>query len=128
MYIYTKVYSTKCRQDTIRAIYQYVPFKSGLKIQDLFVSARASPELLIEQSNDAFYGVLALVETIDGEHKIIRLKFQYESEPWSLRTLNYHSVKPIFSVTVMLACYGYLGEVSFADVRLTTDVGKFDLV
>lgn len=55
-----------------------------------------------------------------------RLKFQYESDAWSLRTLNFEVSKrkaPIRSVTLMIACYGYTGAASFTDIRLSTKHG-----
>ena len=44
-----KIYTAKCKQDTIRAIYQFVPFRYESNVRHLFFSIRATAEQLIEQ-------------------------------------------------------------------------------
>ncbi|UXI18298.1 hypothetical protein NH340_JMT04241 [Sarcoptes scabiei] len=117
-----KIYIAKCRSNVIRAIYQFVPFKKKSDVRHLFFSLRATSEQLIEQSNDGFFGLLALIEFNDGTDDLVRLQFQYESETWSLRTKDYRSYsRSIRSVTLMLVCYGYTGIISFTDVRLSSE-------
>ena len=90
-----------------------------------FFAKEDEPELL---KYDLFFGEVFYLEMIPL-YCFCRLKFQYENDAWSLRTLHYDSTKgkkssPISAVTLMVACFGYSGVASFADIRLTSASGK----
>lgn len=44
-----KIYIAKCKQDNIRAIYQFVPFRYESNVKHLFFSLRGTAEQLVEQ-------------------------------------------------------------------------------
>lgn len=67
-----QIFIAKCKPNSIRAIYQFVPFKIESNVRHLYFNVRATAEQLVEQSNDGFYGMLALIEHIDGTDEIIR--------------------------------------------------------
>lgn len=122
-----KILFAQCQQNRIRSIFQFIPFKPNANIRHLYFSLRATAEQLVEQSNDAFYGLMALVQLVDGREHIVKLKFQYESEAWSLKSQDYYSdTKPIYSVTIMVACFGYSGIASFTDIRLSSNHAGLD--
>ncbi|XP_054162377.1 xylosyl- and glucuronyltransferase LARGE2s-like [Oppia nitens] len=127
----SKVMSTQCKPDRSRAIYQFTPIRYDITLYDLHISLRAISDQLIQQSNDAFYGMLVLIKFTDTSHEIIRLQFPSELELWTQKKVrfNNHNKKPIESITSMLTCYGYSGTVSFTDITISPifDNNNYDI-
>ena len=72
-----KILFAQCQQNRLRSIFQFIPFKPNANIRHLYFSLRATAEQLVEQSNDAFYGLMALVQLVDGREHIVKYVFKY---------------------------------------------------
>ncbi|CAG2121891.1 unnamed protein product, partial [Medioppia subpectinata] len=67
----SQILSTQCKADRSRAMYQFIPIRHDIDLYDINVSLRATADQLVEQSNQAFYGMLVYVKFDDNSHEII---------------------------------------------------------
>lgn len=115
-------FSITCKPTTIRAIYQYVPFKRHVRLMSFRLSVRASAEQLESQTSDPFLGALVLVKLSDGSEEYYAVSFSPSTSTVTQRVGTFtvsKSARTIYTATVMLGCYGYVGIVHFTDVVLT---------
>lgn len=115
--ICSKGFSTSCKPDGIRAIYQYITFKREAQISGLELSLTATADQLESQVAGSTFGALAFVKLSDGSSENMKIQFPVNIDPLTPQstTLSVHGNRSVISVIVMLMCYGYTGSVHFTD-------------
>ncbi|XP_072019743.1 xylosyl- and glucuronyltransferase LARGE1-like isoform X2 [Amphiura filiformis] len=123
--ICSKVLSVRCKPDSIRAIYQYLPINiKASEIKSIYFSATSSSSALKRDATynimveSAMYSAIALLKYTDDSQDRMRLDFPTGTHPYIKAELDkvVPSDKQLQSVTVMLCCYGYHGSVKFLDI------------
>ncbi|KAG8189592.1 hypothetical protein JTE90_023660 [Oedothorax gibbosus] len=124
----SKGFSTICKADGIRAIYQYVTFVKDSHISGFELSVTATADQLEPQATGASFGALALIKLFNGDVEYIQISFSSNIDPLTVRSINFPSGKnTISSITIMLMCYGYTGNIHFTDVVLIPRVSSYDM-
>lgn len=124
----SKGFSTTCKPDGIRAIYQYVTFSKDSSISGFDLSVTATADQLESQATGASFGVLAVVKLHDGRTENVQIQFPSNIEPLTSRSVSFSTSRSfVFSVTVMLMCYGYSGSVHFTDPILIPHASFMDI-
>ncbi|XP_067137942.1 glycosyltransferase-like protein gnt14 [Centruroides vittatus] len=116
----SKVLSTKCKSDGVRAVYQYLPIREQSLLRIIDINVRASFDELEPQTSGATFGAFVLIKLSDESSDVVRIQFLPNIKPQTLHSANYKSPenKTIASITVMLTCYGFSGTVHFTDVSI----------
>ncbi|XP_055927161.1 xylosyl- and glucuronyltransferase LARGE2s-like [Argiope bruennichi] len=122
----SKGFSTNCKSDGIRAIYQYVTFTKDPPIKRLELSVTATADQLEPQVIGASFGALAFIKLNDGSSETIQIQFPSNIDPLTMKSVSFStSQSSITSVTVMLMCYGYTGSIHFTDPVLIPHVSSY---
>ncbi|GIX71814.1 LARGE xylosyl-and glucuronyltransferase 1 [Caerostris extrusa] len=122
----SKGFSTVCKSDGIRAVYQYVTFSQELSINGLEFSVTATADQLEPQAIAASFGALVLIKLNDGSFETIQIQFPSNIDPLTMKSISFSaSQTSIISVTVMLMCYGYTGSIHFTDPILIPHVSSY---
>ncbi|XP_076310185.1 xylosyl- and glucuronyltransferase LARGE1-like [Tachypleus tridentatus] len=117
----SKVLSTSCKPDKIRAIYQHVAIKKEVKLQGFNFSLQATSDHFDSQVSGATFGAYILVKLSSGKYSTVRLEFSTDMPPMTLKSTDFKTSKDdesIISMTVMLLCFGVTGNIVFANVML----------
>ncbi|RWS31574.1 uncharacterized protein B4U80_07653 [Leptotrombidium deliense] len=116
-----KVFSTECKSDSIRAMYQYIPLKEHLKIREIDVALKANAQHLQEYVSEPTFGLFLLITLNTGVIEYIKVEFPSTIEEWTKRSIKYRSPEntQISKITLMLLCYGYSGTVFFTEISIT---------
>ncbi|XP_022084720.1 LARGE xylosyl- and glucuronyltransferase 2-like [Acanthaster planci] len=118
-----KVLSVKCKPDSIRAVYQFLPINPEKSIDGIYFHAKSAASKLTKDKQvavDATYSAIALLRYKDGTSDRIRLDFPAGTHPYIATEMDklFPADKVLQSVTVMLCCHGYQGSVKFMDVTV----------
>ncbi|XP_015920345.1 xylosyl- and glucuronyltransferase LARGE2 [Parasteatoda tepidariorum] len=120
-------FSSSCKADGTRAIYQYIVFNQHIEINKLEFSITATADQLEPQVIGASFGALALVKLKDGRMENMQLQFSSNIEPLTSKTTSFSAgTSSIHSVTVMLMCYGYSGSIHFTNPILIPRVASYN--
>ncbi|XP_054708905.1 xylosyl- and glucuronyltransferase LARGE2s-like [Uloborus diversus] len=112
----SKGFSSTCKSDGIRAIYQYVIFSKVYRVRGFELSLTATADQLESQTIGASFGALALVKLSDGRTQNVQLQFPSNIEPLTTKNIRFSAGESLItSITIMLMCYGYTGSVHFTD-------------
>ncbi|XP_038078788.1 LARGE xylosyl- and glucuronyltransferase 2-A-like [Patiria miniata] len=116
-----KVLSVKCKPDSVRAIYQFLPINQDKPIDGIYFHAKSAASKLTKDkqvASDATYSAIALLRYKDGASDRIRLDFPAGTHPYLSAEVDkiFPVDKVLQSVTVMLCCHGYQGSIKFMDV------------
>ncbi|XP_035209861.1 LARGE xylosyl- and glucuronyltransferase 2-like isoform X2 [Stegodyphus dumicola] len=118
----SKGFSSTCKVDGIRAIYQYITFAKESHVTGFDLSVTATADQLEPQAIGASFGALALVKLADGNIENVQIQFPSNIEPLTTQSISYSGTPFINSVVVMLMCYGYTGSIHFTDPVLMPHV------
>lgn len=122
----SKGFSTICKSDGIRAIYQYLTFSKEFNINSFELSITATADQLEPQVIGASFGALALVKLNDGNVETVQIQFPSNIDPLTMKSVSFSaSHSSINSITVMLMCYGYTGSIHFTDPVLIPRVSSY---
>ncbi|XP_015795390.1 LARGE xylosyl- and glucuronyltransferase 2-A isoform X1 [Tetranychus urticae] len=114
------VFSTECKIDGVRAMYQYIPIKRGYPLTSIEISLKSFAPHLTEQTDEGVYGLHALIHLTSGQSEYARINFPANLDDWTKRTTSY-STPPgtsIVEITIMVLCFGYTGTVSFSEILI----------
>ncbi|XP_033126599.1 uncharacterized protein LOC117124472 isoform X2 [Anneissia japonica] len=124
MTICSKSLIVQCKQNSVRAIYQYLPLKQGNSVRGLYFAAKSSSVNMQEDHQFAqlsMYSAIAYLKFNDGTTQILRLDYPGGSHSYTLAEIEttFINNKTLVSIMVVLGCYGYQGVAKFVDVTIT---------
>ncbi|XP_033624892.1 uncharacterized protein LOC117288231 [Asterias rubens] len=123
-----KVLSVKCKPDSVRAIYQFLPINPDISIKSIYFHAKSASSKLTkdkQMSDDATYSAIALLKYSDESTNRMRLDFPAGTHPYLSAKVDkvIPTDKVLQSITIMLCCHGYQGSIKFMDVTVRPATG-----
>nr|XP_054751834.1 uncharacterized protein LOC129257518 [Lytechinus pictus] len=118
-----KVLKVGCSPDSVRSIYQFLPVNPHVRLKRLHFSAQSASTNLKrfpDSGGAATYSAIALLKYTDDTTERLRLEFPAGTHSYLPAKINktLATEKQVESITVMLCCYGYEGQIKFSDIQL----------